>query len=93
MTTDRVEIGPQIEFLKQTRELAHTMLRAAADGQNPAHQAFCRRAACDFLSSVMRLLPHVKATEPGRGEVLAAAERLQVRLQRRACIDASPVKA
>lgn len=69
-----------VEFLMRTLELAQTMLRAASDSRNPEHVLFCRRAARDFLSSVTRLLPHVKPAEIGRGEVIAAAESLQAQL-------------
>ena len=70
-----------VEFLMRTLELAETLLRAASDSRNPEHVTHCRRAARDFLGSVTRLLPQVKAAEWGRGEVVAAAERLERQLQ------------
>ena len=70
-----------VEFLMRTLELAQTLLRAASDSRNPEHVVFCRRAARDFLGSVTRLLPHVQPTEWGRGEVIAAADRLEADLQ------------
>ncbi len=66
----------------RTLELAQTMLRAASDSRNPEHVIFCRRAARDFLSSVTRLLPHIKPAEWGRGEVVAAADSLEAQLRR-----------
>ena len=71
-----------VEFLMRTLELAQTMLRAASDSRNPEHVIFCRRAARDFLSSVTRLLPHIKPAEWGRGEVVAAAQALENQLQK-----------
>ena len=70
-----------VEFLMRTLELAQTMLHAASDSRNPEHVMFCRRAARDFLSSVTRLLPHVKPFEIGRDEVVAAADQLQSDLE------------